>query len=224
MTTTLYRFYDAKDRLLYVGISKAPLARLDQHRHDKPWWTDVARMTLEHHATREAASRAEIAAIRSESPMYNVSGLVPMTPQLRWNWLVAVEPGIQQLVNEIHHLRKAVAADFDPFCAEHAWIGCPGQWTGPRSPRAPTWTPTGIEKELRLADGDLTDGEDDWNAGRRVCIEGWCGGGFKRRLNRLVGWGADCPALRTSALHTFTTRVLFRELPPCRDCSCVETA
>jgi predicted GIY-YIG superfamily endonuclease len=75
MTTTphaLYRFFDAGGQLLYVGISLDPGARWKQHRSDKPWWGEVATVTVEPHETRAAVVQAERAAIIAEKPKYNV--------------------------------------------------------------------------------------------------------------------------------------------------------
>jgi len=70
--TDLYRYFDADDRLLYVGISFSAVMRASQHRSDKGWWKDVARMTVEHLPNRAAAERKEIEAIKNESPVHNV--------------------------------------------------------------------------------------------------------------------------------------------------------
>ncbi|MDP4501032.1 GIY-YIG nuclease family protein [Nonomuraea turcica] len=72
--TTLYRLYDAADQLLYVGIGGNPGRRFEQHRSGKPWWGKVARVTLEHHPTRESALAAEVVAIQVERPRYNIAG------------------------------------------------------------------------------------------------------------------------------------------------------
>ena len=72
--TDLYRFFDADGRLLYVGISFSAVARASQHRGEKPWWPEVANMTVERHDTRDAAAEAELAAILSEKPIHNVVG------------------------------------------------------------------------------------------------------------------------------------------------------
>lgn len=68
----LYRFYDADGALLYVGISLHAAKRASEHRKDKPWWGDVARMEIEHFASRRQALEAEEAAIKDERPRYNV--------------------------------------------------------------------------------------------------------------------------------------------------------
>ena len=73
--TTLYRFFDADDQLLYVGIAGNPGRRFHQHANGpdgKPWWGQVTRSTMEHFATREAAAAAEVAAIVAERPLHNV--------------------------------------------------------------------------------------------------------------------------------------------------------
>lgn len=72
MHTTLYRFFDAQDRLLYVGIAGRPAERAHQHSKKKEWWSEVDHSTYEHFSTREAAAAAEVAAIVTEHPVYNV--------------------------------------------------------------------------------------------------------------------------------------------------------
>lgn len=48
----LYRFYADDGALLYVGITLNPTGRWNDHRHDKPWWTDVADIKLETYPDR----------------------------------------------------------------------------------------------------------------------------------------------------------------------------
>ena len=71
--TDLYRFYDGQNRLLYIGISLHAAMRASQHRADKPWWGDVARMEVERiDADRAKAEAIEAEAIRRERPMHNI--------------------------------------------------------------------------------------------------------------------------------------------------------
>jgi hypothetical protein len=78
--TDLYRFYDADDRLLYVGISLHAAQRASEHRRDKPWWPDVARMNVEHlDGDRKTAEAAERRAIVNERPLHNVTWNVATT-------------------------------------------------------------------------------------------------------------------------------------------------
>lgn len=74
---TLYRFFDADDRLLYVGISSSAGHRFAQHgrgQDRKPWWPDVATIKIEHYADRRSVEEAEARAIANEQPAYNVIG------------------------------------------------------------------------------------------------------------------------------------------------------
>ena len=69
----LYRFFDSANRLLYVGITAALPTRLMSHNGDKPWWTSVHHITVEHFADRETVLKAETAAIKAEHPLHNIT-------------------------------------------------------------------------------------------------------------------------------------------------------
>lgn len=71
-TTALYRFYDDAGGLLYVGITHRIGVRFAAHRGASSWYDLAARVTLERHPTREAALKAEKAAIIAERPRWNV--------------------------------------------------------------------------------------------------------------------------------------------------------
>ncbi|MGQ4661296.1 hypothetical protein [Lysobacter sp. F6437] len=71
--TALYRHYDGRGALLYVGISLCAIYRLSQHRR-KPWSRQIARVSIEWHPTRSAALAAEKKAIKRERPIHNVIG------------------------------------------------------------------------------------------------------------------------------------------------------
>jgi predicted GIY-YIG superfamily endonuclease len=68
----LYRFYAIDGTLLYIGITQELPTRLRTHDRKQPWYCKVARITVEHFATRVEALEAEAAAIRAEGPLYNV--------------------------------------------------------------------------------------------------------------------------------------------------------
>ncbi len=70
--TTLYRYFDAEKRLLYVGISKSALSRLTQHMRDAKWAYAIASIEMEHFSTRRLALEAERRAIETEGPLWNV--------------------------------------------------------------------------------------------------------------------------------------------------------
>lgn len=74
MTHDLYRHFDAKGNLLYVGVSLSAVQRLQQHKNQANWYNDVARIQVEKFPSRPAVLRAERIAIRKEKPLYNISG------------------------------------------------------------------------------------------------------------------------------------------------------
>lgn len=70
--TSLYRFYDADDRLLYVGITWSVKARTRKHRTVQPWWQDARDIRIETYPNRRLALAAERTAIHIEKPLYNI--------------------------------------------------------------------------------------------------------------------------------------------------------
>ncbi|WP_169739757.1 GIY-YIG nuclease family protein [Amycolatopsis taiwanensis] len=76
----LYRLYDQFQQLLYVGITMDPVTRFHDHKANKPWWTQIANISLEHFDRREDVEEAEARAILEENPLYNVVGRPAMGP------------------------------------------------------------------------------------------------------------------------------------------------
>ncbi|WP_146159639.1 hypothetical protein [Allonocardiopsis opalescens] len=70
--TILYRYYDDKDVLLYVGVSANMPGRLEGHEDDSTWMDFAARSTLEHFTDRADAEAAEITAIETDRPIFNI--------------------------------------------------------------------------------------------------------------------------------------------------------
>lgn len=70
----LYRFWNADGQLLYVGETNDPMRRWREHSQTKPWFSEVVTFTRESFPDREAARKAELAAIRTERPQYNIAG------------------------------------------------------------------------------------------------------------------------------------------------------
>lgn len=90
MATTLYRAYDDRDRLLYVGISDGGFIRLSQHAASAPWTVYAVRIMLERYALRGDAEAAERTAIGTEDPVWNYQG----RPAKRFmQWMVAYPDG-----------------------------------------------------------------------------------------------------------------------------------
>lgn len=72
--TALYRHYDDRGVLLYVGIATNPNDRAESHRRSSRWAKFSVEMNVEWLDTRPGALAAESAAIRTERPVFNVSG------------------------------------------------------------------------------------------------------------------------------------------------------
>ncbi len=70
--TFLYRWYDAADALLYVGISNDLARRTGQHMDDKPWMAEAVRCDATSYPDRASALAAEERAIYAENPRYNI--------------------------------------------------------------------------------------------------------------------------------------------------------
>lgn len=71
--TALYRFFDADDRLLYVGISDQPIRRWAGHT-ERRWWREARTCTVQWYGSRHEAAAAEKHAITHEDPVHNVWG------------------------------------------------------------------------------------------------------------------------------------------------------
>lgn len=74
----LYRHFDSQGQLLYVGITIDPGGRTKTHARQKRWWLEeeVSTMTIEYLSSREAVKRAELHAIQTENPKYNIAGKI----------------------------------------------------------------------------------------------------------------------------------------------------
>jgi hypothetical protein len=82
--TALYRFYDAQESLLYVGISRDHWRRRKQHALTQPWYPQVRHQAITWYDTEPAARKAELRAIRQESPQFNVAGAIrPSVARIR---------------------------------------------------------------------------------------------------------------------------------------------
>jgi predicted GIY-YIG superfamily endonuclease len=74
MQTAVYRFYDAADALLYVGVAVDPDRRREQHKN-KAWFPQAQRMDVAWYGSRDEAMAAEALAIREENPLHNRAGV-----------------------------------------------------------------------------------------------------------------------------------------------------
>lgn len=74
-TTSVYRAFDAEDNLLYVGMSVDVGDRIKQHKSSGAEWVRIcARVEVTPFRCRQDAANAEMRAIRTEAPGYNVVG------------------------------------------------------------------------------------------------------------------------------------------------------
>lgn len=71
MNTILYRYFDSKDQLLYVGITGDQLKRQSQHRRSSKWFDQIAFAKFQHFTSRAEAAAAEVTAIQEEKPLFN---------------------------------------------------------------------------------------------------------------------------------------------------------
>jgi hypothetical protein len=72
----LYRFYDAREHLLYAGISNEPWRRRKEHSVTQPWYPQVRHQAITWYDSEAEAYAAEQRAIREEQPEFNIAGAV----------------------------------------------------------------------------------------------------------------------------------------------------
>lgn len=67
----VYRFYDADDVLLYIGMSQCPFKRSVDHARTAVWYFDVVYMEVEWFKCEDLAHLAERVSIDRERPIHN---------------------------------------------------------------------------------------------------------------------------------------------------------
>jgi predicted GIY-YIG superfamily endonuclease len=71
--TYVYRLFDNEGRLIYVGCTHDPEARIAMHRN-KAWWApQIDRIKIKVFPNRQAAIEAEAKAIQEENPRWNIN-------------------------------------------------------------------------------------------------------------------------------------------------------
>lgn len=69
----VYRFYDAEDSLLYVGITRSLDHRIQQHFRHQVWANEIEYTVVEHGYSGCAARNREMDLIHNASPRHNVT-------------------------------------------------------------------------------------------------------------------------------------------------------
>jgi excinuclease UvrABC nuclease subunit len=69
----VYRAYDWRDNLLYVGISSQVCQRMAGHAAKSDWWQKAARVDWAEFPDRRAAETEERRLIRRHDPPYNTA-------------------------------------------------------------------------------------------------------------------------------------------------------
>lgn len=70
----LYRMFDDADQLLYVGVTRHLSRRKSKHKKEKQWYGEVSRIECQPFTSRVVAEGAELKAIQTECPRYNIAG------------------------------------------------------------------------------------------------------------------------------------------------------
>lgn len=78
----LYRMYDSVGALLYVGATTNPESRFRTHAGTQPWWDEVTDIKVQRFDTWEELAEAEVSAIETEKPKYNLLHSKPSV----WSW------------------------------------------------------------------------------------------------------------------------------------------
>lgn len=117
----VYRMFDDRGRLLYVGVTGNPSRRIKEHS-EKRWFPLVTSIRLEWFQTRAAAVLAESRAIQAERPRLNIT--VPPTageepPEARS--VVAVREVIGRQVAARAVLREEQGRPPGMITATEAW-------------------------------------------------------------------------------------------------------
>jgi predicted GIY-YIG superfamily endonuclease len=166
--TALYRLYDERGALLYVGISANLENRWAQHRRVQAWWPQVAATTTEWFDDRVDAAKAEAAAIRTENPIKNA--VMPDDDGLG-GWAPIPGRHADELIKTVNFRapdelwRKfTTAIDQVPEAGISMVLRQFLRWyagePGAKLPERPTWHQTPPGDNFPLPPGGLVDGTD----------------------------------------------------------------
>lgn len=72
MPHCLYRHYNHKNELLYVGVSINVFTRLKHHKYYSQWFDQITKVTIDRYNSRSECLLAERDAILTEDPKHNI--------------------------------------------------------------------------------------------------------------------------------------------------------
>lgn len=123
--TTLYRFFDQDGALLYIGISADVRRRISQHRKDKPWWKESARIEMEHYPNAEEARAAEKIAIKTENPRHNVADVSSEDDTESYEWVIVEHEPEVDFTDPVERVRHRYRTDpaFRQMIRERSGLG-----------------------------------------------------------------------------------------------------
>jgi hypothetical protein len=115
---TLYRYYDNWGSLLYVGITRAGIARGFDHAAGAPWWHLVAYAEFDE-VSQNGAAFAEKLAIWTERPLFNIAKRMPTDRRQRMRAEVLKHDPLEL----IHHQRTMAILGwkYGDLCAAVRW-------------------------------------------------------------------------------------------------------
>ena len=149
----IYRLYDSKDSLLYLGITNDTDRRIREHKQSADWFYQVARTDIRRFdCTRKNVEIEEISAIKREQPKFNIlhnSG----GAESRWQKIrgvqkcIRLDPAVNQgLKNctyllretEISFIERAILNEIEKTKHLHGGLvpKAPDEWP-PHSRRSP---------------------------------------------------------------------------------------
>lgn len=108
----IYRVFDRHNRVIYIGSSYDPDARIKTHRSEQPWRAEIFRWETGWHQDWRSANAAEHAAIWREDPDHNFVG-------------TALSAIINRNRLDVDTIAAARALRTERFAAEkaHDWLG-----------------------------------------------------------------------------------------------------
>jgi predicted GIY-YIG superfamily endonuclease len=87
-TWAVYRFFDAKERVLYIGSTGNFPLRLAQHKSLSLWFAQVVRHECQHYLDREVAMAVEALAVLNEQPIFNKFFKRETSTTRAWAWWI----------------------------------------------------------------------------------------------------------------------------------------